>query len=289
MAKTASRVLDRGFARTVDGLVHYRRAGPDDGPRRALVLLHAAPGSSRGLVPLISALHDVDPDLLVLAPDMPGHGDSDPLPVDAPAIADYVAALVRLLDALGLAQVDLYGTHTGARIACEAAILEPDRVRTVIFDGIGDYDPQMRARLIDRYAPEMQPDEYGRQFVWAFNFVRDMSLHFPYFERDPTHRLMTRPVPSPAELHDSAVEVLKGLGSYHKSYRAAFAYQTGVRIGLVRQRTVFLNAHGELPALRAATAEFASSMVDASVVLLDGLPLGKAAAILRHIDTEKRV
>ena len=47
----------------------------------------------------------------------------------------------------------------------------------------------MRNAIIENYAPRIEPDEFGRHFVWAFNFVRDQALHFPWFMRDPEHRL----------------------------------------------------------------------------------------------------
>ena len=63
--------------------------------------------------------------------------------------------------------------------------------------------------------------------------MRDQALHFPYFLRDPEHRLMSRPVPDADELHMRAVEVLKALRTYHKSYRAAFAYPGRARLAQV--------------------------------------------------------
>jgi len=275
---------DRAFARIAEGLVHYRSVG-DSHDSRPLVLLHAAPGGSRGVEPLLQALHEADPNRRLLAPDMLGHGESEAASPAAPDIAYYADALLRMLDCLGHRQVDLYGTHTGARIACEAAILAPDRVRTVIFDGITDYDPAMRQLLLERYAPEMQPDEYGRQFIWAFHFVRDMWLYFPHFARDPEHRL-ARPLPSAERLHEAALDVLRGLTTYHKAYLAAFAYETRARLQLVQQPSLFLSAAGEVPALAQSVAGFAALMRRAAIAEVDGTPGDSAAAILGYIRKE---
>ncbi len=272
---------DRAFARIDEGLVHYRSIGQGDS-RPPVVLLHAAPGGSGGLQALMQALHAVDPDRLVLAPDMLGHGDSVPAAPDAPDIAYYADSLLRVLDRLSVQQACLYGTHTGARVACEAALLAPDRVRTVIFDGITDYDPAMRALLLERYAPRKQPDDFGLQFVWAFHFVRDMWLHFPYFLRDSNHRL-ARGVPSAEVLHEAALDVLRGLTTYHKAYLAAFTYETRARLKLVEQRCLFLSAAGELPNLQQSIAGFAALMKRAAVASVDGTPADTAAAMLRHI------
>lgn len=275
--------IDRAFARIAEGLVHYRST-PGLASRRPLVLLHASPGSSRGLAPLMRALHAENDAPLVIAPDTPGNGDSFAPPVDNPDIPWFVDALVRTLDALGIKKADLYGAHTGARTACEAAAARPDRFGTVIFDGIGDYSPEMRQLLLEKYAPPMQPDDYGQQLIWAFHFVRDQALHFPYFLRDPEHRLMTRPVPDADDLHERTLEVLKALRSYHKPYRAAFAYESKRRMPDIAIPALMLCAANELPNLRAAAGEMASLMPKGELMPVGPSFTEKAKAILTFLN-----
>jgi pimeloyl-ACP methyl ester carboxylesterase len=55
----------------------------------------------------------------VIAVDMPGHGDSDPLP-GTPALPDYVAWAARVVQALGLGPVSVAGHSMGALIAAWA-------------------------------------------------------------------------------------------------------------------------------------------------------------------------
>ena len=155
---------DRAFVRIDEGLVHVRSIGAGDA-RPPIVLLNAPPGGSSGLQNLMLALHAADPERLVLAPDMPGHGDSDPAVPDAPDIAYYAGVLLRVLERMGIGQACLYGTHTGARLACETAILAPDRICTAIFDGITDYDPATRALFLEHYTPRMKPDDHGTHLV----------------------------------------------------------------------------------------------------------------------------
>lgn len=271
--------VDRAFVRIAEGQVHLRRCA-GGAARRPLVMLHASPGSSRGLAPLMRALAAIEGAPALIAPDTLGNGDSPAPAADDPDIAWFAQSLLRVLDALGLDKVDLYGTHTGARTACEAAAAYPDRIGRVVFDGIGDYAPDMRDLLVDRYAPEMAPDDYGTQFVWAFHFVRDQALHFPHFLRDPAHRLTTRAVPDAHELHAAVIEVLKGLGSYHKPYRAAFRYRTGERLGDIAAPVLFIGAQNELPGLRAATQGLAALCGDARIAPVGAEPAEKARAIM---------
>lgn len=277
-------MIHRRFVRIAEGLIHVRHIdGRSDVP--PLVLLHASPGSSRGLEGLIEALHAVD-GRTVMAPDTCGNGDSAaPIP-DQPDTSYFAGTVVRLLDALGFDKVDLYGSHTGARTACEIAATAGDRIGRLVLDGIIEYSAEMRAELADRYAPEMAADDYGRQFTWAFNFVRDQALHFPHYARDPAHRLMTRPVPSADDLHASTIEVLKGLTSYHKSYRAAFAYRATERLPLIAVPTQFLIGGTELPTIVARVADYAALVPDSRVAVVGVTPADKADAIVAFLEAE---
>lgn len=279
--------VDRAFIRVDGAHVHFRHVA-GEANRRPLVMIHASPGSSRGLAPLMRALSGHPGCPTLIAPDTAGNGDSDPPATDAPDIAWFAGSLIRFLDALGLDTVDLYGTHTGARTVCETAAAFPDRVASVIFDGIGDYAPDMRDLLVRDYAPEMAPDDYGTQFLWAFNFVRDQALHFPHFLRDPDHRLTTRAVPAAEELHAATLEVLKGLSSYHKPYRAAFRYEAARRMADITVPAALLSAANELPNLRAATELLAQQLRDGTILTIGHSVDEKARLLLDWLNETGR-
>ena len=118
MASTSSSAVRRAFVDVPFGQMHYRYAG--SGPR--LVLFHASPGSSKQLEPLIALLAR---DFTVVAPDTPGNGDSSPLPVQAPAIEEYARAMIEFFNALDIDSAHVYGTHTGACLGSELALLAP--------------------------------------------------------------------------------------------------------------------------------------------------------------------
>lgn len=282
--------IDRGFVRLVEGLAHYRRvdARKESVP---LVLLHASPGSSRGLEPLLTALAATGTAPQLIAPDTLGHGESAPAGPADPDIAYYSDGLVRMLDGLQLDRVALYGAHTGARIAVEAAILFPDRVSHVILDGIADYAQPLRDELIGQYAPEMVPDDYGGYLMWAFHFIRDQALHFPHYARDPAHRLYTRAVPDADALHEATLDVLKAIRTYHKAYRAAFAYPTRVRLAACQRPVTMLGVATELPSLRAQLATLAAAAPDARIIESGATSAEKAEtllACLRYGDRDPR-
>src|SRR5882672_7330291 len=127
-------MIRRRFFDLPDGQLHLRVAG-NAATRTPLVVLHQASGSSKALEPLLRAFGATRP---VIAPDLPGNGDSTRLEKREPAIADFAAALAPLLDAQP-GPVDVYGFHAGASVALELAILRPKRVRRVVLDSLGLY------------------------------------------------------------------------------------------------------------------------------------------------------
>jgi pimeloyl-ACP methyl ester carboxylesterase len=220
--------IRRGFVGVPGGQIHFRRGG--SGGARPLVLLHSNPGSSAMLIPLMRLLAAGRP---LLAPDTPGLGDSTPLPMAAPEIADFAAATLAALDALGIAEFDLYGTHTGANMAIEIALARPHQTRHVILDAIALYTPELRQDLLAHYAVPFPPDLEGKHLLRAWHFVRDQWVFWPWFRRDARHRRVVG-LPDAQFLHEVVVDVLKASTTYHLAYRASFVYAKEDRLPLLR-------------------------------------------------------
>ncbi len=219
-------MIRRAFADLPSRQVHYRHCGAGGAP---LVMLHASPGSSKQLEPLIAAIGATR---RVFAPDTAGNGDSAKLAREAPEIADYAAATLEFMDAIGLETVDLYGSHTGASIATELAILAPERVRRIVLDGIGVFSAEERDEYLAHYAPAVAPDMIGSHLNWAFMFCRDQYLFWPWYKRGRDNA-RGRGLPEARALHDWTLEVLKSIDTYHLAYRASFRYRKRDRLPLV--------------------------------------------------------
>ncbi len=230
-------LVDRAFVRIREGLVHYRHIEPATKTKALpLYLHHANPGSSRGYESLMSQLVR---GRRCIAPDTLGYGDSPAPEGDQPEIPYFADSVVRILDALKIDKVDYYGAHTGAHVGTELALRHPDRVRRVIFDGVTVRTPEIRAWLLANYAPQIVPDDHGGQLHWAWLFVRDMSQYFPWFARDRDHRTGNN-IPSAQQLHNSSVEVLKSLSTYHLVYRAVYRHDIGARLPLLKHPVMCL-------------------------------------------------
>lgn len=281
-------MIDRRFVRLAEGLVHVREcaatAGTDDQRSlRPLYLMHAGPASARGLEPLMTALRLQGLTQQMIAPDTLGNGDSAAPHPDRPDIAYFADSVRRILDALKIERVDVYGSHTGCRTAAELSILFPDRVGRVIFDGISEYDGELKKQILAHYAPEIKPDDMGRHLVWAFHFIRDQIFHFPYFMRDSAHRTY-RTMPSNEHLHAHTVDVLKALSTYHKPYLAAFDYEPTKRLPLITRPVLVLEADTEPPHLKSAATRMADLVPRSQLVRTDNGVEGKAKAIAAFLN-----
>lgn len=284
MTSIQSPAIDRSFVKLDEGQIHLRRMeGEGTVP---LLLLHASPASGWFMQGLMRALRDAGHGAPILAPDTLGNGDSAAPAPEHPDIAYFAGSMVRMMDALGIEQVDVYGTHTGARIACEMAAAFPERVRRVVLDGITEYSDELRAAVIENYAPRVEPDAYGRHLIWAFNFCRDQALFFPHFMQDAEHRLSV-PMPPPEILHRITLDVLKSWDTYSKPYIAAFEYSAFARMALVSAPTLLLKPETELALLNASVARALDILPDGRAIALPPGEGVKAAAIAQFLAGDK--
>ncbi|WP_310532901.1 alpha/beta fold hydrolase [Novosphingobium sp.] len=228
----AEPVIRRRFADLAHGQVHYREAGEGD----ALLLLHGSPGSSRQLVRLIARFA---PAMRVIAPDTPGNGDSEPLPIDAPTIANLAAVALEFMDRAGIASAHVYGSHTGSAIGAELALLAPDRVRSLVYDGVGHWEGEVLADILANYAHPFTPDTQGEYLKRALDFCQNQYLFYPWYRRVEEAR-RTGGLPPAEDFHALFIEVMKAATTFHRNYRAAFQWNARGRLPLVTCPALFM-------------------------------------------------
>jgi len=131
------------------GQVHLRIAGPaQDSGAPPLVCFHMSPNSGRIYQ---TFLGHMGADRLAIAPDTPGFGESDP-PAKRPAIEDYAAAMIEVLDALEIPQADLMGYHTGSETSVALALAAPDRVRKLVLTSAPIFSEEELGWFRDHYS-----------------------------------------------------------------------------------------------------------------------------------------
>jgi len=109
-----------------------------------LLLLHGFTGTRHAwdhLRPLLG------PRFAVVAPDLPGHGES---PCDPDITFEAtLASLLHLLDALGSERIDVAGYSLGARVALGLALRAPRRIRRLVLES-GSPGLRRRRDRLDR-------------------------------------------------------------------------------------------------------------------------------------------
>ena len=188
------------------------------------------------LEPLISELAETR---TVWALDTPGYGSSDPVEEPDPSAGDYADALADTVLAAGLQTFDIYGAHTGAKIALELAIRRPDLIRRLILDGLSVYTASEREQHLANYAPAIEPESDGSHLLRYWNMRRDMHVYFPWYLQTEATR-MDREIPGPEELHDHIVDFLMAGSGYGKGYRAAFTHNTDEALDALEVPTLIL-------------------------------------------------
>jgi pimeloyl-ACP methyl ester carboxylesterase len=122
----------------VDGFnVFYREAGRADAP--ALLLLHGFPSAGHMFRELIPALSD---GLRVVAPDLPGFGQSDMPPRDkfAYTFAGLAEVIERFTEVVGLVRFAIYAFDYGAPTGFRMAVRHPKRITAIVSQNGNAYE-----------------------------------------------------------------------------------------------------------------------------------------------------
>lgn len=192
--------------------VHYRRAG--SGP--PVLLVHQSPRSSLEYLPLLEKWAG---DFTLIAPDTAGFGDSAPLKHDDPELADYGAALIAFMDALGLERAGAYGFHSGASIAAAAARLAPERFSALALAGYSVWTPAEMADFAANYTPKFVPQPYGEHLAWLWGRLLEQTWFFPWYRTEDAARL-PNPTDDPMRLHGAVMDVLAAGDTFRLGYAA---------------------------------------------------------------------
>lgn len=105
---------------------HYYTTGVPDAP--VLLMVHGFRSSARFFKPTMLAFSDR---WRVVAPDLPGHGDSDPWDPDEDVVEQWVL-LEGFLEALSLESMAVLGSSRGGAVAVQLAAHSPQRVESLV-------------------------------------------------------------------------------------------------------------------------------------------------------------
>lgn len=242
------------YVETTLGRAHVRRSGTAGRP---VMVLPTGGGSSQQFAPVVQGLAV---DRTVASLDYFGNGLSDPRS-SGPDIADLAEEALAVADALGWGELDVWGSHTGACVALEMAVVAPERVGRVVLEAPPMIDPSFRDELLAHYFPDLTPDRFGSHLpkVWAWR--RDAFLYWPWYAVDQASARRIG-LPSAEDLHLYAVGILESGETYAGAYRAAFCYDTRGRLPLLRRPAMLTAGPHDM---------LANTLDDAADLVPDGL------------------
>jgi pimeloyl-ACP methyl ester carboxylesterase len=164
--------------------IFYREAGRADAP--TLLLLHGFPSAShmfRDLIPLLAdRLH-------LVAPDLPGFGQSDMPPRDdfRYTFDNLSEAIGRFTNVIGLKRFAIYIFDYGAPVGLRIAAKHPERITVIISQNGNAYEEGLSEGWSPIQAYWREPTQMNRDALRAL--LMPESTHFQYTHGvvDPSH------------------------------------------------------------------------------------------------------
>lgn len=124
-------------------IAHYLEQGEGE----PLVLIHGVGMQAAAWTPQIEFFSK---QYRVIAVDMPGHGQSSPLPEDA-KLPDFVAWAIEFIEALNVGAVNLAGHSMGSLISTGVSITRPDLIkRMAVLNGVYKRTTAARQAVMQR-------------------------------------------------------------------------------------------------------------------------------------------
>jgi len=206
------------------GQVHCRVAEPRHESKPPIACLHMSPKSGRIFADLLPHLAR---NRLAIAPDNPGHGESDLPPAEPPVtVEDYARSTWDAIDALCVTPLHLLGHHTGSMVAVEMATQRPADIRSIVSFSAPLYTEEERHALDAAFAP-VPIDEAGTRYTTMW-------------QRVLAHRGPGMTLTMAAE---SFAENLRAGDAYEWGHRAAFEYapRYAKRLAAVEQPVLVVN------------------------------------------------
>lgn len=224
---TSATFVRRAFADSRWGQLHYRSIRPPEAEQtaRPLICLHASPRSGKAYV---NFMKSIGSDRIVLAPDTPGFGESEP-PPEPVEIADFADVMTDFIMKQGFDEVDLFGFHTGSEVATELWHKMGKMVKHIVMYSAPLFSDEELADFRARYTPVT----FGEDGI---HNVERWQFFWPWLGPD-------QPITNYAEAFN---ETLRWGPAYSWGHRAAFNYPMAKRLKQVNCPVLVLNPEDDL-------------------------------------------
>ena len=211
------------------GQIHCRGVYPGSTNNLPVVCLHMSPKSGRSFNELLPCLAV---DRTVIAPDYPGHGESDLPPAEPEvSIPDFAESVWQVIDdKIGDGPLHFVGHHTGSMVAVEATLQRPDRVVGLINIAAPEFTDEELSQA-EAYFEPIPIDEEGTRFRVMWERIM--------YHRGPGMTLQMAA--------DSMAENLRAGDDYEWGHRAAFGYARDYveNLGRIKQPVFVMNPNDD--------------------------------------------
>ncbi len=223
------------------GQIHLRISEPKIEEAIPLLCLHMFPQSGRNFEKL---LEEIGKDRVVIAPDFPGYGESDP-PSTPITAGDYADSIWDVVEQLSLVKddnkIDFFGIHAGSKLATECAYRHPSHVRKLVLMSAAILFPEEIARMKNSLS-HIKLDQQGSRFQQFWDML--LKNQAP----DATLELAAK----------SFAEMVRSGESYSWGHRAVFEYNSDFpqRLSELSQPIALLNPEDDLYEMTPRTLEY---------------------------------
>ena len=232
---TATEPPGGGYLDMPHGQVRLQRVG--GGPKATILFLHETPGGAVAALPLLAALSR---DRLAIAPDLPGCGQSDPLP--SPSVDAYAEVLETVIAETAGGPVDLVAVATSTPLAVRLMARAPHLVRRVVLDAVLLPGAAERRALRRDYTPPLVFDTSGAHLHKAWHMVRDQAAHWPWFDTSAAGVRRIQGALDATSLHRRFLDVLAQMDHYGDAVAAALATDARDDMAQVRAPVLVLES-----------------------------------------------
>ena len=199
----------RFYAGHRHGLMHLTRSGPEDD--QPWLVLSAPTTLQAHAWGAKLALQDG-----VIVPDLPGFGESDPMPAGA-GLSELAIMLSDVIGAMGIGKVRVLGLGLAAPLAAAFAANYPEKAALVAIDGMPPIDGDFDRTL---YPPIAFDALAGSHLHRIWHILRDGETQWPWFDHSLDARRRLPPIFDADALHAALTGVLKQPNDWGKATQA---------------------------------------------------------------------
>ncbi len=191
--------------------LHVRRS---NGNSRPVILQHEIGDDNNCLSRLTNS------EINAIAFDMPCHGESDNFNLDKTYNLETVSdCLSSAIKKIGIDDFDFISIQNSSAISiniCESLLNKVNKLYLVNFQYISNSE---KKEFYDKFSFEINPSRYGEHLIKCWNFLRDQSLFYPWYNNKKENLILNQSNLDINYLHERVISLLKAENSWHKMCR----------------------------------------------------------------------